>query len=100
MKMAIESLLQQIPGKICILEICLNLEIRARKSILKIHRCLLTITAECNAGRPYLPKFQPEFRFKTFTSVTRLKEFLRIKPDKGISYTISKVQGNELEQYI
>jgi len=100
MKMAIESFASTDSGKkLCILGDMLELGDKSEEEHIKIHRVLTDHNLQnVMLAGPVFAKVSAGFRFKTFTSVTRLKEFLRIKPVKGYHILIKGSRGMELEQ--
>ena len=100
MKMAIESFAAiGAEKKLCILGDMLELGDRSEDEHKKIHRVLTDHNLQnVMLAGPVFAKVSAGFRFKTFSSVTRLKEFLRLKPVRGYHILIKGSRGMALEQ--
>jgi UDP-N-acetylmuramoyl-tripeptide--D-alanyl-D-alanine ligase len=100
MRMAIESFAAiEAENKICILGDMLELGDKTEEEHTKIHKVLSdhNLRNVMLAG-PIFTKVSAGFRYKTFSSVSRLKEFLKIKPVKGYHILIKGSRGMALEQ--
>lgn len=100
MKMAIESFAAiDAEKKMCILGDMLELGDRSEEEHKKIHRVLTDHNLQnVMLAGPVFRKVSAGFRFKTFSDVSRLKEFLKIKPVKGYHILIKGSRGMALEQ--
>jgi UDP-N-acetylmuramoyl-tripeptide--D-alanyl-D-alanine ligase len=100
MRMAIESFSALNAGnKICIFGDMLELGDKSEEEHMGIHKVLCdhNLRNVLLAG-PVFTKVLAGFRYKTFSSVSRLKEFLKIKPLKGNHILIKGSRGMALEQ--
>jgi len=100
MKMAIESFAAvEAEKKLCILGDMLELGDKSEEEHKKIHRVLTDHNMQnVMLAGPVFAKVSAGFRFKTFSSVSRLKEYLRLKPVKGYHILIKGSRGMALEQ--
>ncbi|HBE42662.1 MAG TPA: UDP-N-acetylmuramoyl-tripeptide--D-alanyl-D-alanine ligase [Bacteroidales bacterium] len=100
MKMAIESFAAiEAEKKLCILGDMLELGDKSEEEHKKIHRVLTDHNLQnVMLAGPVFAKVSAGFRFKTFSSVSRLKEFLRLKPVRGYHILIKGSRGMALEQ--
>ncbi len=100
MKLAIESFAHiTAENKICILGDMLELGNNSEEEHKKIHKVLSdnNLRNVILTG-PIFSKVSAGFRFKTFPSVNKLKEFLKSKPIKGHHILIKGSRGMALEQ--
>ena len=100
MRMAIESFAAiKAENKTCILADMLELGDRSEEEHVRIHKVLSdnNLRNVMLAG-PIFHKVSAGFRFKTFTSVSRLAEYLKTKPVRGNHVLIKGSRGMALEQ--
>ena len=100
MRMAIESFAAiSAENKVCILGDMLELGDKSEEEHRKIHKVLSdnNLRNVMLAG-PVFHKVSAGFRYKTFTSVSRLREYLKTKPLKGNHILIKGSRGMALEQ--
>jgi len=100
MRMAIESFAAiNAENKVCILGDMLELGDKSEEEHRKIHKVLSdnNLRNVMLAG-PVFHKVSAGFRFKTFTSAARLKEYLKTKPLKGSHILIKGSRGMALEK--
>lgn len=100
MKMAIESFAAiKAEKKLCILGDMLELGDKSEEEHTRIHKVLTDHNLQnVMLAGPVFSKVSAGFRFKTFSSVGRLREFLKIKPVKGYHILVKGSRGMELEQ--
>ena len=100
MKMAVESFAAiEAEKKLCILGDMLELGDKSEEEHKKIHKVLTDHNLQnVMLAGPVFAKVSAGFRFKTFSTVSRLKEFLRLKPVKGFHILIKGSRGMALEQ--
>ena len=100
MRMAIESFAAiKAENKVCILADMLELGDKSEEEHIKIHKVLSdNYLKNVMLAGPIFHKVSAGFRYKTFTSVSRLKEFLKTKPLKGNHILIKGSRGMALEQ--
>ncbi len=100
MKMAIESFAAiAADKKLCILGDMLELGDRSEEEHKKIHKVLTDHNLQnVMLTGPVFRKVSAGFRFKTFSNVNRLKEFLKLKPVKGYHILIKGSRGMALEE--
>jgi len=100
MRMAIESFAAiNAENKVVILGDMLELGDKSEEEHRKIHKILSdnNLRNVMLAG-PVFHKVSAGFRFKTFTSAARLKEYLKTKPLKGSHILIKGSRGMALEK--
>ena len=100
MKMAIESFAAiAAEKKLCILGDMLELGDKSEEEHKKMHKVLTDHNLQnVMLAGPVFAKVSAGFRFKTFSTVNRLKEFLRLKPVRGFHILIKGSRGMALEQ--
>jgi UDP-N-acetylmuramoyl-tripeptide--D-alanyl-D-alanine ligase len=100
MKMAIESFAAiEAVKKMCILGDMLELGDKSEEEHKKMHKVLTDHNLQnVMLAGPIFAKVSAGFRFKTFSTVSRLKEYLRLKPVKGYHILIKGSRGMALEQ--
>ena len=100
MKMAIESFAAiEAVKKMCILGDMLELGDKSEEEHKKMHKVLTDHNLQnVMLAGPVFAKVSAGFRFKTFSTVSRLKEYLRLKPVKGYHILIKGSRGMALEQ--
>ena len=100
MRMAIESFAAiRAENKVCILGDMLELGDKSEEEHIKIHKVLSDNNLKnIMLAGPIFHKVSAGFRFKTFTSVSRLREYLKTKPLKGNHILIKGSRGMALEQ--
>lgn len=100
MKLAIESFAAvDAEKKLCILGDMLELGDKSEEEHKKIHRVLTDHNLQnVMLAGPVFAKVSAGFRFKTFSSVSRLKEYLKLKPVRGYHILIKGSRGMALEQ--
>ena len=100
MRLAIESFAAiEAEKKLCILGDMLELGDRSEEEHKKIHRVLTDHNLQnVMLAGPVFTKVSAGFRFKTFSNVSRLKEYLKLKPVRGYHILIKGSRGMALEQ--
>jgi UDP-N-acetylmuramoyl-tripeptide--D-alanyl-D-alanine ligase len=100
MKLALESFAAiKAENKLCILGDMLELGDRTEEEHKKIHRVLTDHNLQnVMLTGPVFTKVSAGFRFKTFSSVGRLRKYLKLKPVKGYHILIKGSRGMALEQ--
>ncbi len=100
MKLALESFAAiETEKKLCILGDMLELGDRSEEEHKKIHKVLTDHNLQnVMLAGPVFTKVSAGFRFKTFSNVSRLKEYLKLKPVRGYHILIKGSRGMALEQ--